>query len=272
MFGYNEGFVWSLLNRPGRHYRRFEIPKGKMSRTIHAPRVGLKTIQKWLATHLQRNWKNHDAVFGFVPGRSHLDAAHQHLGAAWIVSIDVKDFFPSTSTARVSSALSDLGYHDLFSKRAIVSLTCLAGGLAQGSPCSPILSNIVLHDLDIRLADFAKSKGLVYTRYADDLVVSGKKGDPSATLAMLVDSVTNDGWTVAGNKTTVSISPSRLKVHGLLVHGDRIRLTKGYRNRIRAFRHLIDKGAVEPNDLARLSGHLEFANSVDRFNGVKGAG
>ena len=266
MFGYNEGFVRSLLDRPRRHYRKFEIPKGRETREIFAPRVGLKTIQKWLGTHFQNRWPTHEAVYGFVPGRSHLAAAACHLGSEWVASIDIENFFSSTNDRKVRSAVERLGYHDDFSKDALVKLTCRNMRLTQGAPSSPVISNIVLHDLDNKLAEFAASAGFVYTRYADDLVISGRKGNPDTAVDKMWKLTVADGWKVAERKTSIDRAPNRRKVHGLLVHGDRIRLTKGYRNRIRAYRYLLDKNKVRPNDMARLQGHVVFADSVDRFH------
>ena len=266
MFGYNEGFVRSLLKQQHRHYHKFEIPKGRETRKIFAPRVGLKTIQKWLGTHFQNCWTTHEAVYGFVPGRSHLAAAACHLGSKWVASIDIENFFPSTGIDKVRSAVERLGYNDAFSKDALVKLTCHTNGLAQGSPSSPVISNIVLHEIDIQLAKFASSTGFVYTRYADDLVMSGRNGNPDTAVDKMLKLTMADGWKVAEHKIFVDRAPSRLKVHGLLVHGDRIRLTKGYRNRIRAYRYLLDKNKVRPDDMARLKGHVDFADSVDRFH------
>lgn len=266
MFGYNERFVRSLLKQQRRHYRKFEIPKGRETREISAPRVGLKMIQKWLGTHFQNRWTTHEAVYGFVPGRSHLAAAARHLGSEWVASIDIENFFPSTGIDKVRSAIERLGYKDAFSKDALVKLTCLDDGLTQGAPSSPVISNIVLHDLDNMLAEFAASAEFVYTRYADDLVMSGSAGNPETAVAKMRELTEADGWKVAKRKTSIDRAPNRRKVHGLLVHGVRIRLTKGYRNRIRAYRYLIDKNMVRPDDMARLQGHVEFADSVDRFH------
>lgn len=265
MFGFNEGFVWSLLNRTRRHYRRFEIPKGQTTRTIYAPKVGLKTVQKWLSVHFQNRWSTHESVYGFVPGRSHLAAAAQHVGSSWVASVDIENFFPSVSLGKVRTALEQLGYTDEFSKEAITTLTCLGIGLTQGAPTSPVISNIVLNKLDIALAAYASTNGYTYTRYADDIVMSGSSGSPDEAVEAIRSMITGDGWKVAEGKTTVDRLPGRLKVHGLLVHGDRIRLTKGYRNRLRAYRHLMANGKVRQEDVARIKGHLEFAASVDRF-------
>ena len=268
MIGLNEGFVWSLVNRTRRHYRHFELPKGRGGmRQIHAPRVGLKIVQTWLAHHFQTAWRHHDNVYGFVRGRSHLHAAARHLGAEWIVSTDIEDFFPSVRVDRVCDALRMLGYGDPESIRLIARLCCLDGALTQGAPTSPVLSNIVLDNLDKRLSGYAASAGCTYTRYADDLVISGRGGEPDRILYTMQELLTADGWNIAEHKSSIDKAPRRLKVHGLLVHGSEIRLTKGYRNRIRAYRHLIQKNAVRNDDLDRIKGHLEFARSVDAFNG-----
>ncbi len=267
MFGFNPGFVWSLLNRTSRYYREFEIPKGRDTRKIHAPRVVLKTIQKWLSIHFQNRWKTHDAVFGFVPGRSHIAAAAQHLGCTWVISVDIRDFFPSVTTVKVRTALENLGYVDEFSKDAITKLTCFRMGLAQGAPSSPVLSNIVLNDLDRNIAEYAQSLGHTYTRYADDIVLSGRTGSPENALQAIQELLKDDGWRIKESKTSIDRLPGRLKVHGLLVHGNHIRLTKGYRNRLRAYRHLLDNDKVKQTDLSFIRGHIAFANSVEKFSG-----
>lgn len=58
-----------------------------------------------------------------------------------------------------------------------------------------------------------------------------------------------------------------IKVCGLLVHGDRPRLTKGYRNRIRAFKHLIEANKIAEDDLERIKGHLAYAQTVPNGGG-----
>lgn len=139
LLGINVGLVWSFLNRPDKHYRKFEIPKGRGFRSIVAPKVGIKVVQTWLAFHLSRIYAYPDHVFGFVPGRSHIDAAMRHCGADWVYSVDIQDFFPSTSQASVQSALNDAGY-DLETANFVARMCSLGGRLPQGAPSSPVLS------------------------------------------------------------------------------------------------------------------------------------
>lgn len=267
MFGYNPGFVWSLINKTSRHYRGFVIPKGKGVRQISAPHVGLKAVQSWLGLHIQASWYPSEHVFGFVPGRSHIQAAAKHLGAAWVYSVDIENFFPSVSIGKVRDALLRLGYRTENSLNLISRLACLHQGLAQGAPSSPVISNVALQDVDVKLAAISQQYGLVYTRYADDIVFSGKEGIPAHIMEAVKEVLRLEGWVLAARKEELARLPSRLKVHGLLVHGDKVRLTKGYRNRIRAFRHLVEANKISPNDRLKISGHLNYAKQVEDFGG-----
>lgn len=263
MIGINPGLVWSMWNRPLRYYRSFSIPKGNGVREIDAPRVLLKVIQKWLSVQLGRVYRPPDHVYGFIPNRSHIDAAAVHCRARWIFSLDIVDFFPSTTKIQVVQAFRSLGYNER-SADVLSSLCCLRGGLAQGSPASPVLSNICMAEVDQHLGDIARAHGVRLTRYADDIVFSGEI-EPPADLENDIRSVlAKTNWSIAENKVNHAIAPARLKVHGLLVHGDTVRLTKGYRNKIRAYRHLLERNGIRQEDLAKIQGHLEYSKSVDR--------
>ncbi|UWQ55938.1 reverse transcriptase family protein [Leisingera caerulea] len=265
MTGFNPGFIWSIVTRPHKHYRTFEIPKGNGSppRIINAPKVGLKAIQSWLSLHLVAKFDHHPDSFGFIPGKSHAHAARRHVGAEWVISADIENFFPSIQKDRVFHALLSLGYKDGEGTDLMASLLCFNGALSQGSPASPVLSNVVLKTLDERLSALSVDAGAVFTRYADDIVFSGKGELPNSLLDKAINEITNDGWTVAGDKIYSSALPARLKVHGLLVHGDSVRLTKGYRNRIRAYRHLLNQGKISQEDMKSVLGHISYADFVE---------
>lgn len=265
MLGYNPGFIFSMILNPKRHYRVFTVPKGKSIRLITAPKIGLKIIQKWLSVHFDNKWNHHESVFGFVKGKSHIDAAAQHLGAEWVASVDIENFFPSVNARQVAEALTLLGYANGESVEIITKLTCKNGCLVQGSPCSPILSNIVLRDLDHEVSNFASENGFVFTRYADDIVISSKQNPEIDVIETLTNIVTSHGWRVSQRKSTFDQKPKRLKVHGLLVGGDKLRLTKGYRNKIRAYKHLVKNELTETN-YNKIRGHLEYSNLIERFN------
>lgn len=264
MTGYNPAFLWSMMDRSHKHYRVFEIPKGSAKRQIEAPRVALKLIQKWLSIHFERKWVPHDAVHGFVKGRSHITAAHAHLGAEWVMSVDIENFFPSTSIGEVRRTLNRLGYQTEASLSALCKLLCYRGRLSQGAPSSPVISNIALHPVDEVIFALSEIYGAKFTRYADDVVLSGKGSAPKELLDEVERSFVGSQWTLSGRKRFLAQLPQRLKVHGLLVHGGQLRLTKGYRNQIRAYKYLQAKGVIKDDDSRRITGHLNYACQIDR--------
>jgi len=258
-----------MVNRQARHYRTFEIPKGTGLRSITAPRVALKVIQKWLSVRLQAIYQRPAHVFGFIPGLSHIDAAARHLNASWVLNFDIENFFPSTPELLVQGSLRQIGYAET-GAALVARLACFQRHLAQGAPTSPVLSNIAFQQMDIQLSALAAKHQLRLSRYADDIVLSGTSQMP----ATLVDDVRvlflQTPWRLAEQKTHLAVLPTRLKVHGLLVHGDQVRLTKGYRNKLRAFKYLHEKGAIHHDHLARIRGHLSYASAVERWSADEG--
>jgi RNA-directed DNA polymerase len=268
LFGYSTKFVTVMREQNFRYYREFSIKKRNKNRKIQAPKVALKVIQKWFGTHLAAALPNADYIFGFVPGRSAVAAASKHCNARWVYSVDIKDFFQTTTDDVVKEALVELGY----SRKAsdlIVPLCCYLDNLAQGAPSSPVLSNLVMKPIDVQLHRIATEKNLTFTRYADDIVFSGIDVFPEEIKEQIKNIFVDTCWSLSEKKEHFADSTigQRLKVHGLLVHGDKPRLTKGYRNKIRAYKHLLESNRVNDKDLQRLAGHIKYSESVDNFNG-----
>lgn len=264
LFGVSVAFVRAMVTRPQRYYREFVIRKGTKRRRINAPKVALKAIQSWIGFHMARAVRLADCVYGFVPGRNGVvEAANVHCGARWVYSLDLRNFFPSISSEQVAGSLRELGYSD--NAAACITLLCtLDGALPQGSPASPVLSNLAFARTDQDLVDIAVDAGVRYTRYADDLVFSGIGELPQGLQQSVRDCIAQHGWEIAVEKEHLAVLPRRLKVHGLLVQGTKPRLTKGYRNRVRAYRHLVEAGRVRPEDAAKIAGHLAYALQVEK--------
>lgn len=225
----------------------------------------MKIIQKWFGHHLAEAIKLDPLVFGFVTGKSAPLAALHHVNAKWVYSVDIKDFFNSTPSEQVTSALTGLGY-SIHATELLIGLLCYKDYLPQGSPASPVLSNLVFQKVDAKLKAIAQKHDVRFTRYADDIVFSGIDNFPDGIMNEVKELFTNTCWQLSKEKEYFAELPKRLKVHGLLVHQDLPRLTKGYRNKIRAYKHLVNSNKVNENDLSRLLGHINYANSIDKLN------
>ena len=271
LFGFTQRFIKSMCYNDKKYYRTFIIQYKGKRRLIYAPKVSLKVIQKWFSHHLTNFLANdedslNDYIFGFVPGKSHLLAAQQHCKASWVYSVDIKDFFNSTKQSVVLKALLHIGYTDEACNKVILPLCCYEGHLTQGSPSSPVLSNLAMKEVDKQLINLANKYKITFTRYADDIVFSGTNEFPELLKNEIRNIFKETCWKLAEDKTYFALSSKNqgLKVHGLLVHNKEVRLSKKYRNKIRAYKHLLDSGKIRTNQ-ERLAGHINYSNSIDNL-------
>ncbi|WKT72199.1 reverse transcriptase family protein [Acinetobacter variabilis] len=265
LFGYSSDFIYILAKKPSKFYRSFTLKQGKKTRKIFAPKVGLKVIQKWFATHLSNVIEFHPHVLGFVKGKSFADAAQLHIGARWVFSVDIVDFFPSISKEAVIEALIQTQYYTSKAAELISDLCCLNDALAQGSPASPVLSNIIMKPFDEKLLELSKKYNIVVSRYADDIVFSGKDEFDANLHKDLNELFAESCFTLNSQKQYFADKNKgqRLKVHGLLVKEEHITLTKGYRNKLRAYKHMLNQEKVSEKDIERLKGHVKFSEFIE---------
>ena len=173
LFGVSHGLLLSMSRDPQRYYRTYRVRKASGGyRNIEAPRRFLKIVQRWIYDHILADTCLPEAVHGFVPRRDIFSNVELHLRSKNIMVTDIKDFFPSVSKRQVKHVFKGIG----FPVRVTVMLTGLCtfdGRLPQGGPTSPALANIVFSPVDNLLGALAKEWNCIYTRYADDLVISG---------------------------------------------------------------------------------------------------
>jgi group II intron reverse transcriptase/maturase len=162
-----------------------EIPKPEGGvRLLGIPTVLDRVIQQAVAQVLTRIWDHtfSEMSFGFRPRRSQHDAIRQYreyvrLGYKYVVDIDISKFFDRVNhdrlMARLATRIEDKRVLKLI--RGFLTSGVMIGGLEeptkegtpQGGPLSPLLSNIVLDELDKEL----EKRGLRFVRYADDCVI-----------------------------------------------------------------------------------------------------
>lgn len=238
--------AYSSIN-PDR-YRTFQIPKRKKGefRTIDAPEPGLKYIQQGLNLVLQTVHSPHHSAMGFVPQRSVVTGAKVHIGQRLVYNIDLKDFFHSITSGRLYKRLTSKPFclnHEVAS--LITDLCCYSDDsgksvLPMGAPTSPTVTNIICERMDRKLTSLAKTYGLKYSRYADDITFSGM-GNIFSEEDRFVRSMRNiieneEGFTINPDKTRLCHRGMRQEVTGLTVN-EKENVPRHYVKQLRTMLH-----------------------------------
>jgi RNA-directed DNA polymerase len=230
-----------------RHYTCTWLPKRSGgSRLIEAPKPRLKRLQRRILHGILDVVPTHPAAFGFVRGRNCLQAAQRHAGEEAVICLDLRDFFVSVPAACVHAIFPTLGYPwqvarvltglctvmtpaeiraDLSDEQCHRSLPsrALAGPhLPQGAPTSPALANLAAWRLDRRLDGLARQIGAAYTRYADDIAISGDRDiaieGARAILEVIGEIVAEEGFALNTAKTRVQRNGGRQTVTSIVVN------------------------------------------------------
>ncbi|MEP7298551.1 MAG: retron Ec67 family RNA-directed DNA polymerase/endonuclease [Burkholderiales bacterium] len=295
-------------------YTEFEVPKRHGgARKISAPEKTLKLIQHRLSDLLQdcveelnvaagsiENAKHLGISHGFKRGRSIISNARPHVARRYVFNVDVHDFFGSINFGRVRNFFIKNRSFALNEGVATVlaQIACHDNKLPQGSPCSPVISNLIGHIMDIYLVRLAAATGCTYSRYADDLTFSSNKRSFPARVASKSDDdehrwVAGTGlarllgksrFSLNEQKTRMQYRDSRQEVTGLTVN-KKINVPAEYRYKVRAMVHklfttgeftvdhkkrdqfgvpvLVSSTAGKPR---QLMGMLSYIHQVDTFN------
>lgn len=288
--------------REAANYHMFAISKrsgGK--RFIHAVSKSLFRTQQFLNSELLQKLKPHQASYAFHKEGGIQKCAAEHCGARWLFQYDLSNFFYDITEANVYSIFLNAGYRPLlaFELARICTTTRLPedfqyllrekrqqtfektyafyndrsgkrGVLPQGAPTSPMLSNMAAVSLDEKLTEFAGNYGFVYTRYADDLTFSSSSdlpeemsiGDIHRTIIGLIR---KSGFRENKKKTRIAGPGAKKIVLGLLVDGDKPRLSKETYKRIDRHLH-----ATLKYGLFEVAEHEKFDSPIGFYNHIAG--
>jgi len=258
--------IYQLSANADKHYKLYDIPKKAGGyRLICQPNRKLKIIQSWILSNILEKLKVSDSCKGFQKKTSIVDNVQPHKDANCVMNIDLKDFFPSIKRKQVFFIFYSIGYNSFISN--ILSNICLYKDfLPQGSPCSPLLANLAVWDLDSRIQGFVGRRGITYTRYADDLTFSALNPQRLMNILPTIKLIIEDEKLEINNKKTrVSGAARCKKVTGLVIDNGSFGIGKVKYNKLRSLTfHLVKD--TEQKVISRISevqGWLSYLNVVD---------
>lgn len=253
------------LHRTVIEYREVSIPKRSGGvRKLAVPAPALKKLQRSVLHRVLGKLRAHPAACGFERGRSIVDHASNHNDSDVVVKFDLRDFFTSTTAARVEAYFRTIGWND--EAAALLTKLCTRQGtLPQGAPTSPRLSNLVNHLFDARLTGIADALGGTYSRYADDLTFS-LDGDATRRIGFLVHqvklAVRECGYRLNKRKSRVMRRHQRQQVTGLVINLD-VNLPRETRRRLRAVEHQRRRGGDVTLSDVQLAGWRAFRAMIE---------
>lgn len=299
--GASYSYLREIVSRSRDPYRSIAIPKATGgTRPISAPEPILMDVQRWILRNILDKLPMHSASYAYQSKTSIVQCASQHIGARWLVKMDLHDFFGTVGEQSVYRVFRKLGYNKLVSFElarittrtedlegahwraayTVISDYAVAGlgVLPQGGPTSGSLANAAATRLDQLLQKFSLERSLSYTRYSDDLTFSSLKAFDRPTAEAVVREVTGlvrkAGFVTHRAKTRIVPPGSRKVVLGLLVD-DSVRLMPEHRRRIEVHLRGCEKFGLANHAAHRkfdsvfalvdhLAGWLAFALGVDK--------
>jgi RNA-directed DNA polymerase len=285
--GWNEAMTQLYADKAATSYKRYEIKKksgGK--RTIYHPSKKTKSIQYALIETIFLKIPVHSSAAAYKRNLKSplLENAKLHSPYPYSVRVDAKDFFPSIVPRDIISIVNtymcagkifvgrntDLNKKEEEFLKKVLFVFQPGKGLILGigSPSSPIVSNIVMHEIDCVLWEYANKKGGAYSRYADDFIFStNRKGECNSFVTKL-DKVLKDtsspSLTINGKKTLFMSRGTRKTITGLFVTPDgNITIGRKKKRYVKKLVFEFIQGNQNEESRKYLHGYLSYILDVD---------
>lgn len=191
-------------------------PGGKL-RIIDNPTGELKAIQTRLNVVLLRKLPLPACMVGGVRGRDPLDHPRYHIGKKVVVTIDVKDCFPSVTHTQIFHVFRHQVQCSPTVARLLTRLTTYKGRLPLGSPTSTALANLVLAPIVLEIEQLIARYGFKPSQFVDDTAMSGDHLD-SQLISGVVKIFSRCGLRIGRKKIKVMRSGEAQVVTGKTVN------------------------------------------------------
>jgi RNA-directed DNA polymerase len=258
-----------------KRYKQYTIPKRSGGfRLIAQPSRELKTLQRFVMSNVLRRFPVHGSAMAYVSGKGISDNARIHRRNPIILKLDFENFFPSIRVidwkrfldtyhpTAVSKEDSLLVTYILFWGQKSGTPKCLS----IGAPTSPMLSNILLFELDKQISRIATETGTIYTRYADDITISGRDIGSviscEKAIRKVVAALRSPRLKFNDDKRGLYTKGQKRMVTGLiLTPTGQVSIGRERKREISALTHRFSLGQLDIERIGYLKGMLAFANA-----------
>lgn len=231
-FGVSRYALFDIVNNCGDLYRTILIPKRSGGfREISDPDRTLKLMQRSILRGILDLLSVSPYATAYHAGATLSANAEPHVGKRYLLKLDLSDFFGHIRFDAVYSAAFNTIYFPKQIGAMLTALCCRGDVLPQGAPTSPALSNLVMKNFDNNFGAWCQKHGMEYTRYCDDISVSGNA--PLYPAFRKARSwLERSGYEINEGKTHFITNASRQTVTGLTVN-EKLGVPSDYKRRLR---------------------------------------
>lgn len=264
----------SLSSTASRRYKVYTIPKRTGGdRLIEHPSQEIKALQRWIVRALFARFPVHEAATAYRKGTGIRENAERHRQTKFTNRYDFSTFFPSFSQERVLYYVSeqsknlgiDLTQRDL---DFVGNIVCRHGKITIGAPSSPAITNAMMFEFDRRMHEACQSRGLVFTRYADDIFVSSFEPKKLEEIeSLILKSKRNIPYLrlrLNHQKTTCLSKKYSRKVTGVVITPQHnLSIGRDRKREVKALIHQWINGSIDSERFFYLKGLFAFAIDIE---------
>ncbi|WP_307389314.1 reverse transcriptase domain-containing protein [Pseudomonas cedrina] len=254
------------------------------NREVVRPNKKLKTYHSFLNLFLFEYLRvDEEVVFSYRKGVNAYDAVSKHAGSSYFFQTDLTNFFKSIDSKLVRDVINkSLHLAPILDAESyidrIVELVVVDGTLPVGFPSSPLISNSCLYEFDSRLKLYCNEHNLIYTRYSDDLIISGRFKDDllgiKESVAILLDECFQGKLSVNYDKSKFTHSGSKIKLLGMVIlPNQKVTVDIKFKKELEVMLHFyinnrekfVDKvGGDYRAGVEKITGYMNYVNTIDK--------
>lgn len=273
---FSERELIDLISTAPRRYKDHYIKKksGRGRRLISQPTKEIKFLQRVLLKSELSKLPIHEAAMAYRKGISTADHAQKHASSRYLLKLDFCDFFLSLHSPALDFRLSVDTDFSRAERWLICNILCRRPRktsilrLSIGAPSSPLISNYLMYEFDVKLTAYCIEKDIIYTRYADDLALSSSRphvlDEAKAEVIRLLAELSYLRISLNEEKTVNVSKKKKRTLVGLTLSNEGFASVGREKKRIlRAAFHAYSQGKLSPEEIGRLRGKLSYLLGVD---------
>ncbi|EIA1588319.1 retron St85 family RNA-directed DNA polymerase [Vibrio parahaemolyticus] len=244
-------------------------------REISQPSKEVKEVQYVIIKEILSKLPVHECAKAYKKGVGIKQNAVEHLNKEFILKTDFSNFFPSIKPAdleyyfkknnvEINNLEFDIISKILFKKKENSNKL----ELCIGAPSSPIISNIVMYEIDELLYSHCKERNISYTRYADDMTFSSNSIEDLkeilSTLKKVIIKNKNPELILNQKKTRLISSGRSRRVTGVILSNEgKLSVGRTKRRRTRTLLHLLSKSSIDDKSIIELYSNISFIRNIE---------